>query len=67
MKNLCSHVRKSYLGIKKLNLKNKKLRKLRKLRNLHCISFTVFRKNCTALSQSELRNFFLYIINMDTF
>jgi hypothetical protein len=35
---------------------------------LHCISFfgTVFRKNCTALSQSELRNFFMYIINGKT-
>ena len=35
---------------------------------LHCISLfcTVFRKNCTALySQSELRNFFIYIIKTD--
>jgi hypothetical protein len=56
---LCSHVRKSHLEIKKLrNLENKKLRKLR---NLHCVSFfsvcTIFRKYCTALSQSELRIF----------
>jgi hypothetical protein len=29
----------------------------------HCISLfgTVFRKHCTAISQSELRNFFMYI------
>jgi hypothetical protein len=57
MKKWCSHVRKSHLEIKKI----KKIKKLenRKLRNLHCISFfgIVFRKNCTALSQSELRNF----------
>jgi hypothetical protein len=35
-------------------------------RNLHCISFfgTVLRKNCIALSQSELRNFFMYIISL---
>jgi hypothetical protein len=33
-------------------------------RNLYCISFfgTAFRKNWTNLTQSDLRNFFLYII-----
>ena len=67
MKKLCSHVRKSHLEIKKL----RKLRNLeKKLRNLHCIFFcncisvfgTVFRENCTALSQSKLRIVFMYII-----
>ena len=35
---------------------------------LYFISFlgAVFRKNCTARSQSELRNFFMYITNFKT-
>jgi hypothetical protein len=77
MKKLCSHVRKSHLEIKKLrklrDLKNKKLRKFKILRNCHCISFfalcTVFHhchcisKKLHCSSQSELRNFFMYIIS----
>ena len=63
MKNLCSHVLKSHA-----------IKKFEKLRNLHCISFflhcisffgTVFQKNCTAPSQSELieKSFHVYYSN----
>jgi hypothetical protein len=63
MKKLCSHVRKSHLKIKKLG----KFEKIKKFalyfffgivfHCLHCIS-----KKLPALSQSELRNIFMYII-----
>ena len=68
-------MRKSHLEIKKLrklrNLKNKKIKKIKKIKKfalycffLHCTSFfdTVFRKHCTALSQSELRIFFSCVL-----
>jgi predicted restriction endonuclease len=49
-------VRKSHLELRKLrNLKNKKIKKISKIKKFALYSFfnTVFRKNCTALSQSE--------------
>ena len=63
MKKLCSHVRKSHLEIKKIEKFGKK-RKLRKIKKFALYFFfcTVFRENCTALSQSELRIVFMYTI-----
>ena len=65
MKKLCSHVLRSHLAIKKFEkFKFKKLRNLHFISfYLHCISFfgTVFQKNCTAPSQSELIEKFFHV------
>jgi hypothetical protein len=50
-------------GVRLLGKLKKKIKKIKKI--ALCISFfgTVFRKHCTVLSQSELRNFAMYIIS----